>query len=136
MKAPTPQELEDFIKSHNLVIQPQDSPIGEIHALVSGDIDRNCPYESMMELYCIRHYNEASKAKVRTSTATSKVLADLKRGEIIGTDNFTASRYGTNKIPDVIYKLRRKGHVIETMTKTVRHRGITKKVAEYRLVGE
>lgn len=68
-------------------------------------------------------------------SATNQVLADLQAGHIIGTDNHTASLYGTNKIPDVIYKLRRKGHVIETMEKIIKKsNGTVKKVAEYRLV--
>lgn len=67
-------------------------------------------------------------------SATSMVLNDLKKGHIIGTDNVTASTYGTNKIPDVIYKLRKRGHVIETLEKQVISRGVTKKVAEYRMV--
>lgn len=68
-------------------------------------------------------------------SAVSEVLADLKRGHVIGTDNLTAMKYGTNKLPDIIYKLRKRGIVIETIEKVVKHRGRTKKVAEYRMVG-
>lgn len=67
-------------------------------------------------------------------TATTQVLRALENGSVIGTDNATAALYGTNKIPDVIYKLRKRGHQIETLTKNVKHRGVSKKVAQYRLV--
>jgi hypothetical protein len=48
MNTPSTQELTDFIESHELVILPQDSPIGTIHSLVSGSINYACPYDTMM----------------------------------------------------------------------------------------
>ena len=48
MITPKPQEIADFIESHKLVIQPSKTPYGEVYALVSGDINYACPYESFM----------------------------------------------------------------------------------------
>lgn len=73
-------------------------------------------------------------------SANSMVLADLKRGDIIGTDNTTCALYGVNKIPDVIYQLRHQLRVsnpeltIETLDKYIMRNGKRKKVGEYRLV--
>ena len=68
-------------------------------------------------------------------SATSRVLADLKKGLIIGTDNGTCIAYGTNRIPDAIHRLRAKGHVIETIDKTVYLNGRPKIVAQYQMAG-
>tara|TARA_R110000850_G_scaffold14249_1_gene45731 strand:+ start:793 stop:1026 length:234 start_codon:yes stop_codon:yes gene_type:complete len=74
-------------------------------------------------------------------SANSMVLADLQRGLIIGTDNATCSRYGVNKIPDVMYQLRHQLRVsnpeltIKTLDKYIIRNGKRKKVAMYRLVG-
>lgn len=67
-------------------------------------------------------------------SAVNQMLSDLENGHTIGTDNATASRYGVNKVPDVIYKLRRKGISIETVDKLIMKNGKPKKVAEYRMV--
>ena len=45
MITPTPQEMADFIESHELVIQPSKTAYGEVYGLVSGDINYACPYE-------------------------------------------------------------------------------------------
>lgn len=66
-------------------------------------------------------------------SAVQQVLADLEAGHRIGTDNRTGEKYGTNKIPDIIYKLRRRGIKVKTHTKQVKHRGTVKQVAEYSL---
>ena len=67
-------------------------------------------------------------------SANSQVLQDLQSGHIIGTDNRTCSRYGVNKMPDVIYQLRANGFAIETLDKWIIRNGKRKKVAQYQMV--
>ena len=43
------KELKTFISEHNLVFGAFDSDGIEIQELVSGSIDKACPYELMME---------------------------------------------------------------------------------------
>ena len=66
-------------------------------------------------------------------SANAMVLADLQKGLVIGTDNTTCARYGTNNISDCIYQLRNRGHDIITVPIVVNHRGKNKKVALYRM---
>jgi len=60
-ETPAPQEIADFIESHELVIKPSQTAYGEVYALVSGDINYACPYESMMLREALWWANEASR---------------------------------------------------------------------------
>ena len=57
MRAITPNELNDFIKEHHLVIELVPSAIGEIYALTSGQINYACPYEASMLEHALWAFN-------------------------------------------------------------------------------
>ena len=61
-KTPKPEEIADFIESHGLEIKKKISGNGEVYALVSGDINYACPYESMMLKEALWWANEVSDA--------------------------------------------------------------------------
>ena len=53
----TPNELNDFINGHHIVIEIVPSAIGEIYALTSGEINYACPYEASMLEYALWAFN-------------------------------------------------------------------------------
>lgn len=55
---PSSRQIAEFIESHELVIKPSKTAYGEVYALVSGDINYACPYDSMMLKEALRWANE------------------------------------------------------------------------------